>query len=432
MTEIAPEIKWCLTPPTESELNDHAVNQYGNYLKNKTIAFMITGSVAAMKSPLIIRALRRYGADVTVFVSQEGLRYVTSDVLRWSSNKPIIDKLSPKSEHLHDGKPYDIYLLAPATYNTINKVAHGVADSLITTTLASALGFMCNPSEYKTSILIAPAMHGSLHNPILTESILRLHRVGVQFIKPRQEVGKNNLASKDIIVAATCRAASTSVLSHKENQPAILVTAGPTPVKIDSIRRITNKFSGKLGILIAQDLYLRGASVFLMQANSGMRPPKWLPHVLYDDYDDYRQKVLDAVSFYEYGIFSAAVADYTPAEAVDGKIASGGQLTEIKLVETEKIIDLVQKKNPNLRLVSFKYEHSKELHELVALVKSRLQSKRHFAIVANSNNLAGPKGEHKAFIFKGERDPLPCTGKLNIASGISQLLEEDYALHLQQ
>jgi len=426
MTSDLPQ--WFFKPPATSPLNDHAVNSYGAYLKDKHIAFIITGSVASMKAPLIIRALRRYGAKITVYASKEGLRYATPDVLSWASDNQVVTKLTSKSEHLSGGEPFDAYIVAPATYNTINKVANGIADSAITTTLASALGFL---HQKRTSIIFAPAMHGSLHNPLLTKSMVTLHKLGVKFVKPRQEFGKNNLPPKDVIVAEVCRATATSSLKDVP----VLVTAGPTPVKIDAIRRITNRFSGKLGILIAQDLYLQGADVMLLQAYSGIRPPIWLPHTLFEYYDDYKDKVLELTSSPyagtpgpKYGIFSAAVADFRPTDVVDFKISSEDyDVINLDLESTEKVIDLVREANKEIKIISFKYEEDKNLQELSKIAQKRLTEKSHFAIVANSGKLKGPNNEQQAFIFASydKTSYKKFVGKRQIASGISQLLKEN-------
>ncbi len=124
------------------DLGDHDVPLSGEHLKGKRIALMITGSIASMKAPTIARSLRRYGADVQVYASEEGLRYTTLEALEWSTMNPVVTRLTSAAEHLSDEKPFDVYLLAPATYNTINKFRYGIADGVITTTLASALGRM--------------------------------------------------------------------------------------------------------------------------------------------------------------------------------------------------------------------------------------------------------------------------------------------------
>jgi len=436
--EKIPFPSWFFKPPEESDLSDHAVTLKGDYLSGKRIAVLITGSIAAMKMPLLVRELRRFGARVTVFASKEALRYVGEDALSWASNKMIITRLTPRSEHLNSGKPYDAYLVVPASYNTINKFANGIADSLVTTTLASALGFL---AKKKTQIICVPCMHGSMHNPILSKSLATLYRLGVSFIRPKQDFGKNNYPGNDRVIAKVCRTLNSGPLTGKR----ILVTAGPTPIKLDSIRRLTNKFSGKLGILVAEDLFLQGADVMLLQAASGIRPPKWLPHMLFEDYDEYKKLVLDAVTpraqsaYYwddaDYAIFTAAVADYRPDKVLPGKTPSNSEII-MHLKPTEKVIDEVQRVSPNLKIVSFKYEEIDCVSDLLDAAKNRLYEKGYLGIIANSGKITDPQGQ-VAFLlhsrpccFPFPRQPSGAermTGKEQIARGITKLLTIDAA-----
>ena len=131
---------WEPVPPPPSELGDHDVPLEGRQLEGRRIALMITGGIAAMKAPLLARALRKRGAEVTAFLSEEGERYVTAETLEWSTLHPVVMRLTPAAEHLSDERPFDAYLVAPATYNTLNKMAAGVADGAVTASLASALG----------------------------------------------------------------------------------------------------------------------------------------------------------------------------------------------------------------------------------------------------------------------------------------------------
>ena len=280
-------------------------------------------------------------------------------------------------------------------------MANGSADGLITTVMSSAIG---NMQQGNTKILVAPAMHGSMHNSIFRESLRKLQTLGVRLIKPRQEFGKNNLPSQERLVMEVCRA-----INEKDYPKSVLVTAGAVGVKIDSIRRLTNKFSGKLGILIAKELYLRGHEVTLLQSSSGIRPPNWLPHRLYEDFDDYLEQCMahSSISYigpgkHQYGIYSAAVADYRPATIADGKMPSGQENLSLDLVPTAKVIEEVKKARPNHKIISFKYEHAATLGRLVNIAKERL--KTHTGIVVNSGGTRGPKGEQLAYLFSGGCD----------------------------
>lgn len=409
--------EWDFSPPSPSDMGDHDVPAEGEHLAGKRIALLITGGIAAMKAPMLARALRRQGAEVVAFVSEEGQRYVTRDTLEWSTVNPVVTRLTAAAEHLSDSAPFDAYLVAPATYNTINKMAMGIADGTITAALASAIGRM---EQGRTAILVAPTMHGSLHNQILIASLKRLDAMGVRIIPPRDDYGKDNIPPERQIVAEVCRAVSRSALKGR----AALVTGGPTPVPIDNVRRITNRFRGKLGVHIAEELYLRGADVQLIHGDGAYRPPAYLPHVIARTFDEYLDMVMQELGQkkYDFGIFSAAVADYKPATVFSGKIPSGGALKEIKLVPTVKVIEKVREEYPELHMVTFKYQEGIEHEELMEIAKARLAS-GYEAVVANRGEETGPHGEQVAYLVTVDAEPKRMVGKRTIAIGIVDYLE---------
>ncbi len=403
-------------PPTPSDLEDRAVPLLGRHLAGKRIALLVTGGIAAFKAPLVARALRKQGAEVVAFASQEALRYVTAETLEWSTVNPVVTRLTAAAEHLSDAAPFDAYLVAPATYNTINKLRHGIADSVVSAALASALGRL---SQGRTKVLLAPTMHGTLHTPILTESLAFLAELGVEVLPPRDDYGKHNLPSEDEIVAAVCRAVSTSKLRGRR----ILVTGGPTPVPIDSVRRITNVFTGALGAAIAEELHLRGAEVDWIHGQSAFPPPAHLPHTVIRTYDEYRARVYEllAAGSHQAAIFSAGVADYRPAEVRKGKTPSGGALSKLEMVELPKVIDEVRKAFPGLYMVTFKYQEGISHEELMAIARGRLS--RFPAVVANRGEERGPQGEQVAYLVTEGAEPWRMVGKPEIARALADHLE---------
>jgi phosphopantothenoylcysteine decarboxylase / phosphopantothenate---cysteine ligase len=408
---------WNFQPPPESELGDREVALLSTHLQNKRIALLITGSIAAMKAPLIARSLRRRGADVVAFASPEALRYTTIDALEWSTTNPVITKLTAAAEHLSDRNSFAAYLLAPATYNTINKMRQGIADGVITSALGSAIGRM---EQGKAQIIIAPTMHGSLHNSILTESLHRLNDMGVKIIPPDVANGKNNLPSETAIAIAVCRAVTRSSLKDIP----ILVTGGPTPVAIDHVRRLTNRFTGRLGSYIAEELYLRGAKVELIHGQGSYSPPDYLPHQIISTYDEYRAQVIQELQQHSnrFAIFSAAVADYQSDRVVPGKIPSGGAWQTINLIPTSKIISEVRAKFPDLHMVTFKYQENIAHAELMAIANTRLQQ-GYQMVVANRGEEKGDNGEQVAYLVTRDHQPQKVVGKKAIAVAIANYLE---------
>lgn len=408
--------EWDFNPPPESSLGDREVLLEGNHLQGKRIALLITGSIAALKAPLIARHLRRQGADVVAFASSEALRYTTVDALEWSTTNTVITKLTAAAEHLSDENPFAAYLIAPATYNTINKIACGIADGVVTSSVASAIGRM---ERGKTKVLIAPTMHGSLHNSILTASLQKLQAMGVEFIPPLVAYGKNNLPAEAAIASTVCRAVSNSPL---KNIP-ILVTGGATPVPIDNLRRITNRFTGTLGGKIAEELYYQGAEVKLIRGQGSYVPPDYLPHQTIDSYQEYRTTVIEELTQhkYKFAIFSAAVADYQLSEVFPGKIPSGGALQSIDLVPTAKVIAEVRAKFPELYMVTFKYQENMTHEELMAIAKQRLQQ-GYQMVVANRGEEKGENGEQIAYLVTSDKSPIKVMGKKDIAIAIAEHL----------
>ena len=374
-----------------------------------------------MKAPLIARTLRRQGADVVAFASPEALRYTTIDALEWSTTNPVITKLTANAEHLSDDNPFSAYVVAPATYNTINKMALGIADGVITSSLGSAIGRM---ERGKTQILVAPTMHGSLHNSILTESLHKLNRLGVKIIPPKVANGKNNLPDRKAIAVAVCRAVSRSSLKGIP----ILVTGGPTPVPIDNIRRLTNRFTGRLGTCIAEELYLRGAKVKLIHGQGSYTPPDYLPHKIVTTYDEYLTEVLAELQHdYQYGIFSAAVADCKPKQVFPGKIPSG-ELSKIDLIPTQKVIGEVKARFPSLGMITFKYQENISHQELIAIADNRLQQ-GYQMVVANRGEEHQATGAQVAYLVTKDRSPQKAVGKQEIAKAIADYLETINSKH---
>jgi phosphopantothenoylcysteine decarboxylase/phosphopantothenate--cysteine ligase len=410
-------VSWDLTPPPASELGDREVRLEGNQLQDKRLALLVTGGIAAMKAPLIARALRKEGAEVVAFTSQEALRYTTVEALEWSTANAAVTKLTAAAEHLSDSNPFAAYIVAPATYNTINKMRFGIADGTVTAALASAIGRM---EEGKAKIMLVPTMHGSLHNAILSESLKALQAMGVAIMPPREDYGKHNLPSEREIAVAACRLLSQSPLRGTE----ILVTGGPTPVPLDSIRRLTTRFTGSLGIQIAEELYRRGAEVLLILGEGSRQPPPYLPHEIAHTYDEYRALVLDTLAQqpYRFGIFSAAVADYRPETVYSGKLPSGSARQTINLVPTAKVIEEVKQKFPNLYLVSFKYQEQVSHEVLMAIARERLKL-GYQAVVANRGEEAEAEGQQVAYWVTEDQPTQKLVGKGQIAIGIADCLE---------
>jgi phosphopantothenoylcysteine decarboxylase/phosphopantothenate--cysteine ligase len=407
-----------LKPPTDSTMGDHDVPAESDLLQGKHIALLVSGGIAAIKAPLLARALRRFGAEVTAFVSPDALNYTTLTSLEWATTNPVVSKLTSDSEHLHKAAPFDAYLVAPATYNTLNKFATGVADGVLTTTLAAALGLR---ERGKAEIVVVPTMHGDMHNSILEENVDKLAAKGVHVMPPRDAYGKHNLPEPRDIVHYVCRALSRSPLKGVP----VLVTAGPVPVEIDRVRILTNVFKGALGSSIAQHLWLLGANVELILGRDLVETNPNLPTTRVKSFQQYREAVKTklAAKDFRYGVFAAAVADHEPTTVHPGKMPSSGENRAIELRPTPKVIDEVLSEFPKVKMISFKLEVGASLQDFRAIATERLR-KGHLAVVTNELSRISTKS-HLAHLFAHDGSERALEGRAAILKGISSVLEDN-------
>lgn len=365
-------------------MKNKIVNIYGEHLKNLKIGFLTLNNINSYKAPELISELRQFSCDVYPIIISN-LKYVTNNILEWSSGNTIENFIN---------KNYDAFVLYPVTRKMINNILNNnIKNQLIKNLIG-------NNNKAQVVLMTDEYINANI--------VLKLDKLKIKVVKSN--------------IKSVVRALSKSNIKGIN----ILVTAGPTPVLIDNVRRITNKFSGKLGIEIANELYLRGANVMLYQSRSGIRPPEYINHMLFDNYDEYKSLCVSSCSEYQYGIFSAAVADYKPKEVFKGKIPSGGAIKSIKLVQTDKVINLIRDKNPNLKMISFKYEEGKSLNQLLEIADKRLHN-GHLRVVANDLTLN--EKEQKCFLCGYDESRKVAVlneseGKVNIARMIANDLEK--------
>lgn len=382
---------------TNEMQEDLKVDIIDNRLRGKSVALCVSGGIAAIETPKLARQLRRHGADVRAYMTDAAKMFIGEAALEWATEQAVVSKLSGLAEHLCRE---DLVLVAPATMNTVNKIYAGLADSIPTTLVASALGM-------KKPVLYAPTMHDSLwNNPIFQENIAK-EIAGLHMIAPRESEGKRKMPRIDTLVAEVCRELSDDSLKGKR----LLITGGPTPVKIDAVRRITNVFKGSLAVEIAKEAYLRGANVDFLLGDTGIQVPKYINTTIHRDLEGYISNVQEylAANNYDASIFSAAVADYAPRTVVEGKIPSGGELS-LEFEQTPKVIKMVREQYPDLYMTTFKYQMNVSHDELMDIACARLPEYQ--MVVAN-------RGEemvdsHKAYIVTAGGSEEAC-GKKEIA-----------------
>lgn len=305
----------------------------------------------------------RHGAEVFAVMSQMAQKIVHPYLMEWATGNPVVTELTGKIEHVALTGEYkekaDLVLVAPATANTISKIACGIDDTPVTSVVSTAFG-----SE--TPIIVVPAMHKSMyHHPVLIENIKKLESLGVDFVGPRIEEDKAKIAETEEILRPVFRK-----LEAKKELTGIdvLVTAGPTVEYIDPVRVITNKSSGKMGVAITEEALARGAQVTLIYGPGMAVPPKNAKLISVETTEQMYKAVVSELKSKKYDIViaTAAPADWKLEKPFQHKVPTRtAPKLVLKLKPTEKIIKTVKKVSPNTFLVPFKAEHDLSDEELV-------------------------------------------------------------------
>ena len=392
-------------------------------LKGKHIILGITGSIAAYKSAVLCRLLVSAGAEVKVVMTPLAKQFITPLTMSTLSKNPIlVDFFNPENgewnSHVSLGEWADCYLIAPATANTMAKMATGVADNLLLTTYLSA----------RCKVAIAPAMDLDMYAHVATQrNMEQLRRDGVHIIEPGSGelasglVGKGRMAEPQQIVDEVVELLSEKKKSLRGKH--FIVTAGATIEPIDPVRFISNHSSGKMGYAVAEVLAARGAKVSLVSGRTALDCPAGVERV----------DVLSAEQMYEAccglwaeadgAVMCAAVADYTPAVVAEQKIKKGDGDMSIALKRTHDIAaHLGQQKGERL-LVGFAMETENE----TANAESKLQRKNMDFIVLNSlrEEGAGFRGDTNivSLIDAESREDLPLMSKREVAERIVDKME---------
>lgn len=353
-------------------------------LSGKTICLCVTGSVAAVNSPALARKLMRNGAEVYTVMTEAATKLIHPDLLHWSTGNEVITSLTGNIEHImlageRPGKygKADLIVIAPATANTVSKIACGIDDTPVTTVATTALGS-------GTPMMIVPAMHESMYrHPILEENMKKLMKLDIDLILPKITENKAKIAPTDYIVD---RIISKLIGNDDLKNMKFLVTAGPCREFIDRVRFISNPSSGRMGIEIANEIIHRSGEVTVILGKSGSAiPPHGMDVRMADSADDFLNETLNALKETEYDvcISAAAIADYTPIRKVEDKIASKKDALTINLKTTPKLIDNIRKHFKEIYLVAFKAETNLSEDDMIKKSYERMKDARANMIVAN-------------------------------------------------
>lgn len=349
-------------------------------LKGKTILLGVSSSIAAYKMCNVARMLTKLGAEVHVSMTQNATNFVhplTFETL--TQNKCLIDTFDRNFqysvEHVAIAKKADLVLIAPATANVIGKIANGIADDMLTTTVMACT----------CPILVSPAMnHNMLHNSIVQENIEKLKRHGYKIIEPvkgmlaNRDIGDGKLPDEDTLVEYILREiAFEKDLTGKK----VLVTAGATRESIDPVRFITNHSSGKMGFAMAKAAMLRGAEVTVVAAHTEVEPPMFVDVVKVQSADDMFNAVKSRLNDTDIVIKAAAVADYTPVSTADHKIKKSDSDMSISLKRTTDILKYIGENRREGQVIC---GFSMETDNVIENSRKKLISKNCDMICANS------------------------------------------------
>lgn len=354
-------------------------------LQGKTVLLGVTGSIAAYKIAYLASALKKLHAQVHVLMTKNATNFINPITFEsLTGNKCLVDTFDRnfqfQVEHVSIAKQADVVMIAPASANVIGKLAHGIADDMLTTTIMAC----------KCKKIISPAMNTNMYeNPIVQDNLAILQHYGYEVIEPASgylacgDTGAGKMPEPEMLLEYILREiAKEKDLSGRK----VLVTAGPTQEAIDPVRYITNHSSGKMGYALAKAAMLRGAQVTLVSGPCAIEPPpfvKLVPIVTAKEMFD----AVTSVSFEQDIIIkAAAVADYRPAKVFDDKVKKQeGQMG----IELEKTDDILQYLGDNRVPGQFLCGFSMETQNMLGNSRAKLGKKHLDMVAANNLKVAG-------------------------------------------
>jgi phosphopantothenoylcysteine decarboxylase/phosphopantothenate--cysteine ligase len=393
-------------------------------LADRRIVLGVTGSIAAVKTVELARALIRHGADVLPVMTPAATDLVGPWALEFATGRDPVTELTGATEHVTEvgslpddlpedadpGDVADLFLVAPATGNTVSKMALGVDDTPVTTFATTGLA--------TTPTLVAPAMHASMEeNPFVAENLDRLREAGVTVVEPLREEGKAKLAPVEALVEWVLRETGPKPLEGVS----ILVATGSTVEDVDDMRVVTNKSTGRMGVELAREAFRRGADVTLLLGHAHVEGlPPTVPIQRFRTGQDLLDRA-DELPAYDAVLVPAAVSDYAP-RATDGKIPSRQDGLTLEMEELPKVVEAWRDAYDGL-LVPFKAESEvsdKELVEEARKARDRLDAP--FVV---ANDLREVDVDETRVVVVGDGDPTPASGtKAEVAGVVLDALAE--------
>lgn len=383
-------------------------------LNGKEIVLGVTGGIAAYKAVELLRLLTKAGASVHVVMTGSATEFVTPLTFQTLSMNPVVtDLFNLISEreigHIALADRADLLIIAPATANVIGKIANGIADDMLTTTVMAT----------KAPVLIAPAMNVNMYqNPLYLENEAKLKRFGYRFVEPASGLlacgweGEGKLQEPAVIFEEAAAALTAKDLAGER----LLVTAGPTREEIDPVRYISNYSSGKMGYAIARTARRRGAEVVLVSGPTCLADPWGIETIRVTSAIEMYDAVLARLERCTAVIKAAAVADYRPKSKAVGKIKKSAEALQVELERNPDILSAVGARKGSRLIVGF----AAETDELVIHARQKLVDKQVDLMVANDVSQAGAGFDVDTNIVKflypdGQVEELPLMAKDRLA-----------------
>ena len=378
----------------------------------------VTGGIAAYKACILVRLLRLRGASVRVVMTRSAERFVGPATFAALSDHRVYTDLWEEPggvPHVRLAHEADVAVVAPATANTLAKLAQGIADDLLTATLLEA----------SCPLVLAPAMHtGMWEHPATQSNVSALAARGARLVGPSHgalaagDEGVGRMSEPEVILAAIEEALAGELAGKK-----LVVTAGPTWEPIDPVRFIGNRSTGKMGFAIAAEAFARGADVTLVVGPGTLDPPEGPDVVRITTADEMRAAVLDASRGADAVVMAAAVADFRPEVAADEKLKKEGGPPQVRLVATPDILAELGAAEGNLVLVGF----AAETQDVERGGREKLRRKGLDLLVANEVGREGTgfgSETNRAAVIAadGQDEPLREWTKLELASAVCDRL----------
>ncbi|MCR8641715.1 bifunctional phosphopantothenoylcysteine decarboxylase/phosphopantothenate--cysteine ligase CoaBC [Paenibacillus sp. N1-5-1-14] len=391
-------------------------------LKGKTIVLGVTGGIAAFKAAALCSKLKQAGASVHVIMTEGATKFVTPLTFQSLSRSLVFtdtfDEQDPSQiSHIDLADRADLFIVAPATANIIAKMAHGLADDMLSTTLLATMA----------PVMVAPAMNVHMYDhPATRANMQTLRERGIRFVEPGVGqlacgyVGKGRLAEpEEIMIGIHSFFHEKQLLKGKK----VLVTAGGTIERIDPVRYISNDSSGKMGYAIAGEAYRAGAEVTLVSAQTNLPVPDGVKFVKVNSAQDMMDAVLARFDTLDVVFKSAAVSDYRPVEQLDHKMKKKEDEWVIRLVKTPDILQTLGERKTTQFVVGF----AAETNNLDAYAQDKLKRKNCDLLVANDVSQEGAgfgvdTNIAKVFDANGVVEELPLQSKQDMARRLLQIV----------